>query len=464
MTPAKTFTGRTVAVLGLGSSGLAVAASLAAGGATPVCWDDGEAARERAAAACHALEDLGQADMTRFAALVMAPGIPLTHPEPHPVVGRARAAGVEIIGDIEIFCRERAAAAPDAPFIAITGTNGKSTTTALVAHLLRSAGHDVAMGGNIGAAILSLPPPAEDRFHVIEMSSFQIDLTPSLAPTFGVLTNITPDHIDRHGSLENYAAIKERLVAAAETALVSVDDKLCLEIGKRLHEAGRDTDPVSAQRKLGYGIFAEDGKVFTKEGEEAELQLCDISASRSLRGRHNLQNAAFAAGVAWRCGMEPEAIQRGMASYRALPHRMEEIGRVGRVTFINDSKATNADSTRGALSGSGLYWIAGGKPKEHGIEPLRPQFAAVAKAYLIGEAADTFAATLKGMVSYDRVGTLENAVAAAYRDASRSRHESPTVLLSPACASYDQFKSFEHRGERFRELVAALPGFEPTGD
>jgi UDP-N-acetylmuramoylalanine--D-glutamate ligase len=299
---------------------------------------------------------------------------------------------------------------------------------------------------------------------VIEMSSYQIDLTPSLNPSFGVLTNITPDHIDRHGTLEAYAAIKERLVTKSETSLVSVDDKLCLAIGKRLHEAGRDTDPVSAQRKLGYGIFAEDGKVWSKEGDEPEILLGSIAGSRALRGQHNLQNAAFAAGVAWRCGLEPEAIQKGLSSYRALPHRMEEIGKVGRVTFINDSKATNADSTRGALTGTGLYWIAGGKPKQYGIEPLRPQFAAVAKAYLIGEAADAFAATLKGMVSYDRVGTLENAVAAAYRDAAKSRHDAPVVLLSPACASFDQFTSFEERGARFREIVAALPGFQPTGD
>jgi UDP-N-acetylmuramoylalanine--D-glutamate ligase len=462
MTPATTFAGKSVALFGLGASGIAAAKSLVAGGANVSCWDDGEAARAKAAGEGLSVVDLQAADFAGFSSLVLSPGVPLTHPEPHWAAAKATAAGVEIIGDIEIFCRERAAIAPEAPLVAITGTNGKSTTTALIAHILKSAGRAVAMGGNIGEPVLSLPPPSESICHVLEVSSYQIDLAPSLAASIGILTNITPDHIDRHGTLQNYAAIKERLVAQAETSLVSVDDKLCLEIGKRLFEAGKDSDPVSAQRKLGFGIFAEDGKVFSKEGDEPELLIGDIAKVSSLRGKHNLQNAAFAAGTCWRLGLEPADIQQGLATYRALPHRMQEIGKVGRVVFINDSKATNADSTRGALSGEGIYWIAGGKAKEHGIEPLRLQFPAVAKAFLIGEAADTFAATLKGMVSYDRVGTLENAVAAAYRDAARSRHANPVVLLSPACASFDQFTSFEHRGNRFREIVAALPGFEPA--
>jgi UDP-N-acetylmuramoylalanine--D-glutamate ligase len=462
MTPATTFAGKRVALFGLGLSGIATARALVAGGATVDAWDDGEAARAKAAEAGIAIADLRRADFAAYASLVLSPGVPLTHPEPHWAAAKATEAGVEIIGDIEIFCRERAAIAPDSPLIAITGTNGKSTTTALIVHILGTAGRAVAMGGNIGEAILSLPPPSDPLFHVIEVSSYQIDLAPSLAASIGILTNITPDHLDRHGTLADYAAIKERLVARAETSLVSVDDRLCLEIGKRLHAEGKDSDPVSAQRKLGFGIFAEDGRIWSKEGDEPELLLGDIGKVASLRGRHNLQNAAFAAGACWRCGLEPAEIQRGLSTYRALPHRMQEIGRVGRVVFINDSKATNADSTRGALSGEGLYWIAGGRPKEHGIEPLRPQFPAVAKAYLIGEAADAFAATLKGMVSYDRVGTLENAVAAAYRDAAKSRHANPVVLLSPACASFDQFTSFEHRGQRFREIAAALPGFEPA--
>jgi UDP-N-acetylmuramoylalanine--D-glutamate ligase len=462
MTPATAFKGQTVALFGLGGSGRVTAKALAAGGATVAAWDDSEEARAASAADGIALVDLNGGDFSAYTCLVLAPGVPLTHPEPHWAAAKAKAVGIPIIGDIEVFFRERALIAPEAPVIAITGTNGKSTTTALVSHLLRAAGHDVAMGGNIGAAVLSLEPPADGRFHVLELSSYQIDLTPSLKPTIGILTNITPDHLDRHGTIENYAAIKERLVATSDQSLVSVDDRRCLEIGKRLHEVGRDSDPVSVQRKLGFGFFGEAGKVWFKDGEDPEVLLADIAGVASLRGPHNLQNACFAAGAAFAAGLDPEQIHDGMQSYKALPHRMEVIGKVGRVTFINDSKATNADSTRGALSGEGLYWIAGGKPKEYGIEPLRPQFPAVAKAFLIGEAADAFAVTLKGMVSYDRVGTLENAVAAAYRDASRSRHAEPVVLLSPACASFDQYRSFEHRGDHFRALVAALPGFNPA--
>ncbi|HEY8215325.1 MAG TPA: Mur ligase family protein, partial [Methylocystis sp.] len=232
------FSGKKVAVFGLGASGLASAQALIAGGASVAAWDDNEAGRAAAAKAGITVEDLRSADWTRFAALVLAPGVPLTHPEPHWTVDKARAANVEVIGDIELFARERARHCPDAPFIAITGTNGKSTTTALVAHLLKSLGHDAQMGGNIGRAILTLEPPARDRFHVVEMSSFQIDLTPTLRPTAGVLLNVTPDHIDRHGTVEAYAAVKERLVEGAEAAVIGVDDDLTRLIAARLASGG----------------------------------------------------------------------------------------------------------------------------------------------------------------------------------------------------------------------------------
>jgi len=234
MIRATTFAGRRVAVFGLGGSGLAAARSLVEGGATVLCWDDGEAGRNTARSAGFDVTDLAQTDWSTISSLVLAPGVPLTHPEPHWVVKLAQGSGVEIIGDIEIFFRERAARSPDTAVVCITGTNGKSTTTALVAHILKSAGRDVQMGGNIGKAILTLEPPATDRIHVIEMSSFQIDLTPSLRPAVGVLLNITPDHLDRHGpaddldlAIRNYAALKERLVATADTAIIGVDDDWC---------------------------------------------------------------------------------------------------------------------------------------------------------------------------------------------------------------------------------------------
>ncbi len=460
MTPATAFAGKSVALFGLGGSGLATARALVAGGATVACWDDGETSRAKAAADGLAVIDLAQADWSRYSSLILSPGVPLTHPEPHWTVKLAQAAGVEIIGDIEVFFRERAKIAPGSPVVAITGTNGKSTTTALTAHILRVAGRDVQMGGNIGTAILELAPPAMDRVHVIEMSSFQIDLTPSLAPTVGVQINLTPDHLDRHGSMELYAAIKERVVASAGTAVCGVDDAWSKAMADRRAATGRPLTRVSTGR-LPSGVVARGGTIARMEGGE-EFDIADLRGVASLRGAHNAQNAAIAAAAALALGVSVQAIRDGIATYASLPHRMEQVGSVGRVALINDSKATNADSTRGALAGGeGIFWILGGKAKEGGIEDLRPLFGAVAKAYLIGAATETFAATLEGAVPYERCGTLDVAVAKAADDAEASGFAHPIVLLSPACASYDQYKSFEHRGAHFREIAAAMPGFTP---
>ncbi|WP_036289913.1 UDP-N-acetylmuramoyl-L-alanine--D-glutamate ligase [Methylosinus sp. PW1] len=468
MTPATTFAGRKVALFGLGGSGLSTARALIAGGANVAAWDDGEAGRAKAQAQGVEIVDLTSADWREFSALILSPGVPLTHPEPHWTVARAREAGVEVIGDIELFCRERQAKAPGAPFIAITGTNGKSTTTALIAHLLRSAGKDVQLGGNIGTPILDLEPPSEARIHVIECSSFQIDLTPSLAPSIGILINLTPDHIDRHGTMENYAAVKERLVAGADVALIGVDDAFSHAIGARLTERGREGQriyPVSAARALDWGFFIEDRKALYREAghapEETET-LGDLEGARALRGAHNAQNAAFAAAAAWHCGLSCAEIARGLLTYPGLPHRMEEVGRRGRVVFVNDSKATNADAAEKALlSYDDIFWIAGGKAKEGGIEPLRPLFPRIVKAYLIGAAAQDFARTLEGAVTYEQCGTLDAAIARAAEEAALSEAREPVVLLSPACASYDQFANFEARGDAFRLLACELHAHAP---
>ncbi|GGK35734.1 UDP-N-acetylmuramoyl-L-alanine--D-glutamate ligase [Salinarimonas ramus] len=461
MTPATTFSGRTVALFGLGGSGLATAKALVAGGAIVAAWDDAQAKRDEAAAAGVPVVDLASADWSAYAALVLSPGVPLTHPAPHWTVERAKAAGIEIIGDIELFCRERRRSAPDAPFISITGTNGKSTTTALLAHILREAGIEVAMGGNIGTPILDLPPPSDERVHVVEVSSFQIDLTPSIDPTIGCLINITPDHLDRHGTLEDYAAIKERLVAGARTALVGVDDDPTNAIGKRLSQReGADVYPVSAQGERPWGFFALGREIRARNaGETLEeaLVLADIEGVESLRGRHNAQNAAFACAAAWLAGVPPEAIRAGVRTFPGLAHRMEQAGTRGRVRFVNDSKATNAKSTEVALAAfERVHWILGGKPKAGGISALAPHFGKIAKAYLIGAATEAFAATLEGHVPFERCGTLDVAVARAAADAAATG-EDEVVLFSPACASYDQFRNFEERGERFKALVAALP-------
>src|SRR3954454_15913127 len=248
MTPVRTFADKTVALFGLGGSGLATALALQAGGAGVVACDDDPACMAEAAGKGIETGDLRTADWSRFSALILSPGVPLTHPEPHWAARLAQAAGIEIIGDIELFCRERAKLAPDAPFVAITGTNGKSTTTALVAHILREAGRDVQMGGNIGTAILSLEPPASDRVHVVEMSSFQIDLTPSLKPTIGVLLNVSPDHLDRHGTIAEYWAIKERLVAAADLAVIGIDDQFSRAVGTRRAGGGKPLARISTER------------------------------------------------------------------------------------------------------------------------------------------------------------------------------------------------------------------------
>ncbi len=463
MIPVTSFAGREVAVFGLGASGLATCRALLAGGTRVAAWDDGEAPRTAATRDGIGLVDLAGADWTRFAALILAPGVPLTHPEPHWTVHRAREVGIEVIGDIELFFRERNRLAPSAEVICITGTNGKSTTTALIAHTLAAAGADVQMGGNIGVPVLELAPPEPGRIHVLEMSTFQIDLTPSLAPTIGVLLNLSPDHIDRHGTMENYAAIKESLVARSGAAVIGIDDPVSAGIAARVIAGGVPVSGISSRGAADADLplfFADADRLSFRIPAAETLTAGSIAGVGALRGRHNMQNALAALAVAT-LALPDVAWATHVAAFQSfpgLPHRMEEVGRLGSVLFINDSKATNADSTEMALTSwpSDIYWIAGGSPKAGGITPLAPQFSRVAKAYLIGKASDEFAATLDGVVPYERCGTIDKALAAAARDAAQSDAAEPVVLLSPACASYDQFRSYVHRGDVFRELVVAL--------
>lgn len=462
MTPVTIFSGRTVALFGLGGSGLATALALKEGGARVIAWDDNPGKVTEAASKDIETADLRQLDWGPVAALVLSPGVPLTHPEPHWSAKLAKGAEVEIIGDIELFCRERAAIAPNAPLVAITGTNGKSTTTALVAHILREAGRDVQMGGNIGTAILSLEPPSDDRIHVIECSSFQIDLAPSLAPTIGVHLNLSPDHIDRHGTMENYAAIKERLVASAGLAVIGVDDPMSRTIARRCQDKGVNVALVSVEPIDQKGVFA-DGETLVGVTGSGAAPVADLAGIGTLRGSHNAQNAAAAVAIALALNVSPNEIRSGLRTFPGLPHRMEEVGRIGETLFINDSKATNADSTEKALkSFDAIFWILGGKAKEGGIEPLKEYFPKVRKAYLIGVAADEFAASLGDNVPHARSETLDKAVAQAAADAAALGGPG-VVLLSPACASYDQFPNYEVRGNIFRELVRALPGIEAKG-
>ena len=461
MTPVSSFAGKTVAVFGLGGSGLASCYALKAGGAEVIAGDDNPDNIAKAAQAGFITADLRGVSWQNFAALVLTPGAPLTPPAPHWSVLLAREAGVEVIGDIELFCRERRRHAPDAPFVAITGTNGKSTTTALIAHLMQFAGYETEMGGNIGTAILSLEPPRRGRVHVIEMSSYQIDLTPSLDPSVGILINVSEDHIDRHGTLDHYAAVKERLVAGVQsrgTAIVGVDDMWCRNIADRLDRAGKNVVRVSVKNPLADGVYVEHETIVRASGG-ARSEIARIGGIGSLRGLHNAQNAACASSCALALGVSRDVLQRGLRSFPGLAHRMEQVGRLGNVLFVNDSKGTNADAAAHALSSfADIFWIAGGKPKVGGISGLGEFFPRIRKAYLIGEAAQEFSGTLGDRVPHEISETLDVAVANAARDAEASGLHDPVVLLSPACASFDQYRNFEIRGARFRELVNALPG------
>ncbi len=464
MIAVETFAGRTVALFGLGGSGIVTAEALIAGGARVMAWDDAEASRERARAAGIPVSPLDGLDWHSVAALILSPGVPLTHPEPHWTAQAAKAAHVPIIGDIELFVRERRDHCREARFVAITGTNGKSTTTALIDHCLRSAGRDSQMGGNIGRAVLSLDELSAERTYVVECSSFQIDLAPSIDPTVGILTNLSEDHIDRHGSMEAYAAIKERLIEASQTAVIGVDDPMSAAIADILTAEGHVVVRISAAHRLADGVFADGSKILVAERGKT-IEIADLVGVGSLRGRHNAQNACAAVATLLALGLDGAAIAAGLVTFPGLAHRMEQVGRLGRVLYVNDSKATNADSTAQALASfERIYWIAGGKPKSGGITSLGEFFPKVAKAYLIGAASDEFAATLDGQVPHVEAETIDRALELATADAAADGAAEPVVLLSPACASYDQFKNFEVRGDHFRALVRAIPGLSNPGE
>ncbi len=465
MIPIPGFEGRRVAVFGLGRSGITAARALQAGGAIPILWDDGEAGRAQAKDEGFTVEDLTAADWSDFAALVLSPGAPLTHPRPHWTVDLARAAGVPVLGDIELFTRALASYSSSSSgltggprVVAVTGTNGKSTTTALIGWVLKSAGLTVHVGGNIGVGVLALPEPTPDAVYVIEVSSYQLDLTTTFAPDVAILTNISPDHLDRHGGMDGYVAAKRRIFAgqgADGVALVGVDDSwgqwIASELSQRVIAISSSPSPPR-----GEGYVALPGAIL-----ESDQVIADLTTARSLPGRHNAQNAAFAYATARALGIDHDAAVAGLLSFPGLAHRMEAVGRLGSVRFINDSKATNADAARQALASyRSVFWIAGGVPKAGGIADLADLFPHIAKAYLIGDAAPAFAATLAD-TPYVIAHTLDAAVAVAAADAASAGGDQ-IVLLSPACASFDQFKDFEARGEAFRAAVLALGAVPET--
>ncbi|MEM1298801.1 MAG: UDP-N-acetylmuramoyl-L-alanine--D-glutamate ligase [Pseudomonadota bacterium] len=452
MIPVHAYEGQRVGVLGLGRSGLATAAALAAGGATPVCWDDNEVGRL-------AVTEFEVADISRereaadLAALIVSPGIPHLYPEPHKAILRAWENKIPVDNDVGLFFRalmdhEPEDDGPDPKVIAVTGSNGKSTTTALIHHILQSTGRPTQMGGNIGRGVLDLDPPVAGETLVLELSSYQTDLARTLAPDVAVFLNLSPDHLDRHGGMGGYFAAKRRLFEAGvpQHAIIGIEE----QEGRALASVLDDPMLISTKERLrgdGRSVFM--NKSFLTEWRGKQLAAIDLRPALGLAGRHNHQNACAAYAACRAVGIPPRMIEAALTTFPGLAHRMERLGETNGVTFVNDSKATNADATEKALlTYEKIRWIAGGRAKEGGIDPLWQHFDRIAHAYLIGEAAEDFAKTL-GDTPHTVAGDLETATAKAMADANPG----DTILLSPACASFDQFPSFEARGEAFRALI-----------
>jgi len=457
------FAGARVGVLGLGRSGLAVARALKAGDAEVMAWDDGAAARAAAESAGLALGELARPrEAESLDLLVVSPGIAHLHPEPHPAVAAAWAAGVPVDNDVGLCFRALAGLETPPRVVAVTGSNGKSTTAALIHHLLLAEGRPAQLGGNIGRAVFDLDPPQEDETLVLELSSYQIELARSLAPDISVFLNLSPDHLDRHGGIGGYFAAKRRLfeLGAPERMVVGVDDDygrfLANSLADRTEAAAPGNAPViavSAARKLATAPWS----VFMAKAHLAEWRVgrqmaaIDLREAAGLVGQHNHQNACAAYAAVRALGLGPRQIGPGLLSFKGLAHRLERIAEIDGVLFVNDSKATNADAAEKALLAyDRIRWIAGGRAKEGGIASLAPQFGRIAHAYLIGEAANAFASTL-GQTPHTLCGDLDTAFARALADAAPG----DVVLLAPAAASFDQFSSFEARGEAFRALVSA---------
>jgi UDP-N-acetylmuramoylalanine--D-glutamate ligase len=449
------FQDKSVAVLGLARSGLVAARALAASGARVIAWDDAEKGREAARQAGLTLADLATSEPLDWAALVMSPGIPLTHPAPHPAAARALDAGIEVIGDIELLGR----AGTGARFMGITGTNGKSTTTALIGHVMAALGLPSAVGGNLGIPALSLPELGPDGHYVIEMSSFQLDLIHRLRFDTAILLNVTPDHLDRHGDMAGYIAAKRRIFRnqqAGDTAILGVDDAYVRDLAAELAHGPARLIRISAEGRVAGGIYVADG-LLIDDLDGGAARILDLAAVPTLPGRHNWQNACAAYAACRVAGAKPADIAAAIATYPGLPHRQELVGALPGLRFVNDSKATNADAAAKALGCyDRIYWIAGGLPKAGGITSLAPFFPRIAGAFLIGQASDDFALTLDGRVPVTRSGDLATAIGQATAAARGDGAPDAVVLLSPACASYDQFTSYEARGDAFRQLARQI--------
>ncbi|WP_347268272.1 UDP-N-acetylmuramoyl-L-alanine--D-glutamate ligase [Paracoccus sp. (in: a-proteobacteria)] len=464
MIPVQGVENQTIAVLGLGRSGRATAAALAAGGARVVVWDDGADTREQAAADGMAVLDLTrEANWDGISALITSPGIPHLYPVPHPVIAMAYALGVPVDNDIGLFFRSFASRDWDQfdttpRVIAITGSNGKSTTTALIHHILREAGRPTQIGGNIGTGVLSLDPAHDGEVVVLELSSYQTDLARALTPDVAVFTNLSPDHLDRHGGPGGYFAAKRRLFAEGgpDRAVIGVDEPEGRYLAGQLSMSPLDDRVIriSSGQKLerfGWSVFARKG-FLSEYRKSRQVASIDLRAVKGLPGEHNHQNAAAAYAACRAIGLAPREIERAFHSFQGLPHRSQRVAEIGGVAWVNDSKATNVDAAAKALLAfQRIRWIAGGLGKEGGIAALQPHLGHVVKAYLIGHSARDFALQI-GQTPCEIADTMEQAVARAAAEAQPGE----TVLLAPAAASFDQYPNFEKRGEHFTALVRAL--------
>ncbi len=456
MIPVSGYKGQRVGVLGLGRSGLATAQALQSGGAIPVCWDDNKTARDNAGD--FEIADLGlEKSWDGISTLIVSPGIPHLYPSPHPAVKIAWEKSVLVDNDISLFFQSFAQPEwsmfdHEPKIVGITGSNGKSTTAALIFHVLKSAQRPVQLGGNFGTGALSLEPMIDNEVVILELSSYQLELARILSPDIAVFLNLSPDHLDRHGGLGGYFAAKARLFTATapDRAVIGMDQPEGCYLENRMLQSGTPVIQIANRKLRGDGWH-----VFTRKGFLAEwrkgrqLASIDLRDMPSLPGNHNHQNACAAYAVCRSLGMAPKVIESGFQSYTGLKHRCQKVASINGVNFVNDSKATNVDSVGKSLKAfDNIRWIAGGQKKAGGIDDLTPLFGRVTKAYLIGEAAQDFSVSLAN-TPHEICGTLEIAVKAAKRDAQKG----DTVLLAPGCASFDQFANFEARGELFEQLV-----------
>jgi UDP-N-acetylmuramoylalanine--D-glutamate ligase len=452
--------GRPVAVFGMGVSNFAAIRALRALDIETYVWDDNPDNVTEAVGLGAIKADLTEIDLSGFGALILAPGVPLHFPKPHAVVLNARKAGIEILCDIELLARAiKSDPHNNARFVAITGTNGKSTTTALLGHVLSEAGLNVAVGGNIGTAALSLKQ-APDMIYVLEISSYQADLCHTFSPDIVIHLNFSPDHIDRHGSMDGYVAAKQSLFRGDGYAIISQDDEWSREMTARIDEkTDRVILPLYSDQAYRDGYVIKEGRLYFGDASELNL-LADIKAP-NLLGAHNNQNAAAAFIASHLLGIADDVIIEGLQSFGGLPHRQYLTRVINGVPYVNDSKATNAEAAAKALACySRIFWIVGGVAKEGGLTGLEPYTNRIAKAYLIGASVSDFAKWMdENNVPYIISGTMEQAVMQSHHDAQERRGEPGSqgaVLLSPACASFDQFKNFEDRGNVFTACVMAL--------